>query len=67
MAIFSCALGGERAWRFSPFRRGTGLIPDRENRAQIGCRRPNLIFSGALRSEKVRERAHDSRIFRRER
>ena len=24
---------GQRAWRFSPFRRGTGLILDRENRA----------------------------------
>jgi hypothetical protein len=48
-------------------RKGTGSILDRENRALISCCRPKLRFSGALKSNKLREQAHYFRVFRRER
>jgi hypothetical protein len=47
-----------RGW----WRRGTGSILEGENRAQIRCCRPNLSFSGALRSKKMREHAHYFRV-----
>ena len=47
--------------------KGTGSILDRENRALISCCRPKLRFSGALKSNKLREQARYFRVFRRER
>jgi hypothetical protein len=47
--------------------KGTGSVLDRENRALITCGRPKLRFSGALKSNKVREYAQYFRFLRRER
>src|SRR5271166_2435003 len=47
-------------------RRGTGSILDGENEHKMSCRGPNLILSGALRSNTTRQQARYFRYFRRE-